>query len=134
MELFPIIEEAWVAAYEGFPAPRGLRANQTRGREASADISFELFNTIEGCIWVAMGVVCFILSRRVHRRYARISNVAGVVLVVFGFSDFCEVLFGSFLQPGMTWLFVWKIVGVTGLTSVILWYLLLRLRGSPPGQ
>ena len=103
-------------------------------REGSADISFQLFNTIEGCVWVAMGVVCFILSRRVHRRYARISTVAGSLLVVFGFSDFCEVLFGSFFQPGMTWLFVWKIAGVTGLASIIVWYLLLRLRRGRPGQ
>lgn len=77
-----------------------------------------------------MGIVSFILYRRVHRRYARISIVAGIVLVLFGFSDFCEVLFGSFLQPGMTWLFVWKIVGVIGLASIIVWYLLLRLRSS----
>ena len=100
------------------------------GRGRSANISFQLFNTIEGCIWVAIGVVCFILFRRLHGQYARLSLVAGIVLVLFGFSDFCEVLFGSFLQPGMTWLFVWKIVGVTALASIIVWYVLLRLRRS----
>ena len=92
-------------------------------------ISFELFNTLEGCVWIAMGVVCFILSRKVHRPYAKLSGVAGIVLVLFGFSDFCEVLFGSFLQPGMTWLLVWKILGVGSLVFIIVWYLYLRAAG-----
>jgi hypothetical protein len=60
--------------------------------------------------------------------------VAGFVLVVFGFSDFAEVWFGSFLEPGMTWLFVWKIMGVASLASIILWYLLLRWRASSRGN
>lgn len=97
-------------------------------------MSFELFNTIEGCTWIAMGVVCFILVRRVDRRYAKISVVAGIVLVLFGFSDFAEVLFGSFLEPGMIWLFAWKIVGVASLASIILWYLLLRWHASSRGN
>ena len=116
------------------PACRLSRHCRGPGPGRSSNISFQLFNIIEGCMWVAMGVVCLILFRRVHRRYAKISIVAGIVLILFGFSDFCEVLFGSFLQPGMIWLFVWKIVGVTGLASIILWYLLLRLRRSRPGQ
>ena len=108
--------------------------HRAAGPGRGTHISFQVFNTVEGCVWIAMGVVSFVLSRRVDRRYARISIVAGIVLVLFGFSDFCEVLFGSFLQPGMSWLFVWKIAGVTGLACVVAWYLVLRLRGGRPGE
>ena len=81
-----------------------------------------------------MGIVCLVLSRRLRRPSARLSAVAGTVLVLFGFSDFCEVRFGSFLEPGMAWLFAWKIAGVTAFVALIAWYLILRWRTAPRGK
>lgn len=90
-------------------------------------LSFATFNTAEACFWIVIGISCFFVSQRAPKRYHRVSLCAGIIFVLFGISDVMEVIYGSFLEDGLLWLFAWKILSVIGILYVIGWYLYLRL-------
>lgn len=90
----------------------------------------DYFNTIEGTFWITLAGACVAANRYVPARYRTLCLFTCVVLFVFGISDFMQVLYGSFLVPGMEWLFVWKIINLMALGGVVPWYLWLRLSDS----
>ncbi len=91
-------------------------------------LSYVAFNQIEGVLWIFLGLVALVLYRVIPREYKKLSIFSAGVLIMFGLSDFAEVRFGSFFEPGMWWLFVWKILGVVGLATTAIWYLALGVK------
>jgi hypothetical protein len=89
-------------------------------------MSYEVFNILEGLWWIACGFVCVLLAQQ-SPLYNKCALSAGVLFILFGVSDFGEVLWGSFFEPGMEWLLVWKMVNVIGLLGVFGWYIAVRL-------
>ncbi|MEK7576978.1 MAG: hypothetical protein AAB482_04785 [Patescibacteria group bacterium] len=88
------------------------------------------FNFYEGLFWIALGLSCFVALRYVNRKYKSLACISGLLLVLFGISDFTELAIGGFLSPGQEWLFAWKIACVVGFTIMIGWYFKLRLSHS----
>lgn len=84
------------------------------------------FNLIEGLFWIFLGILSFIAPRKfpAFRIWAIFS---GFTVLLFGISDFVEIQFGSFLEPNLWWLLVWKVLGVLGLIISVIWYLRLRI-------
>ena len=91
------------------------------------NLTSETFNLIEGSFWIGLGIICLAAYLKIKGPYKPLSLFATFILITFGISDFIQVALGSFLQPGMSWLFVWKILDVIGLILVIIWYVCLRL-------
>jgi hypothetical protein len=85
------------------------------------------FNFLEGCFWVLLGLVSSWVCGRVSNEYKKLGYFSAFVLITFGISDFVQVLYGSFLQPHLWWLFAWKVISVIGLVAIVVWYLILRL-------
>lgn len=94
------------------------------------NLSSELFNTIEGFFWIILGVVGLWCYLKLEIKFKTWALFTAVVLFTFGISDFVQVFYGSFFQPHLLWLFIWKIVDVVGLVVSIIWYILIRLRNS----
>ncbi len=90
-------------------------------------ISPESFNWIEGSFWISLSLLCVVLYPKASPSYRSLIRFTFVVLCTFGLSDFVEAVYGSFLVPGMEWLYIWKILDVIGLCIVIVWYLKIRL-------
>jgi hypothetical protein len=90
------------------------------------NISSEYFNLAEGVFWLTLGFISATASLRVTDMYKKLTLYLTFVLLTFGASDFVQVLYGSFLVPGMEWLFIWKIIDVIALGVIVLWYLKLR--------
>jgi hypothetical protein len=86
------------------------------------------FNLFEGSFWIALGLLCFYLAKKVPEKFRTLAIFSACNLVLFGISDLVESQVGSFLESGMEWLYVWKILGVIGLVSSIVWYVVLRTR------
>jgi hypothetical protein len=93
-------------------------------------ISSEYFNWIEGSFWIVLSIVCFLFYFKVSRPYQSLTIFSLVILFTFGLSDYFEAVYGSFLVPGMKWLFIWKTIDVFGLCIIALWYLKLRFDGK----
>ena len=94
------------------------------------NLSSEMFNSIEGFFWIILGMVmrwCYLNLKSKFKTWALFS---AVVLFTFGISDFVQVLYGSFLQPHLLWLLIWKIINVAGLVLSIFWYILIRLKNN----
>lgn len=91
------------------------------------NVSSAQFNLYEGVFWVFLGLVALFTYAQVPRRYRMLCVFIAIVLITFGVSDFVQVLYGSFLQPQMWWLLIWKIVNVIGLVLCVVWYLFLRI-------
>jgi len=89
--------------------------------------SFTRFNLFEGLFWICLGIVFVVLSSFVPKVYHKLCSFAGIILLVFGVSDFAEIGTGSFL-PGPWWLLTWKIINMIGLVWVVVWYFKLRLK------
>ena len=89
--------------------------------------SFTLFNLLEGSFWIFIGIASVVLFWFIPKNYQRLSFSAGIILIVFGISDFVEICTGGFL-PGPLWLLTWKTANVLGLIGIIVWYLKLRLK------
>lgn len=90
-------------------------------------ISADPFNSIEGCFWILLGVIPLLLYKRIPLQYKTFSISSSIVLITFGLSDFAQVIYGSFFQPGLEWLYFWKIVNVIGLIVLVIWYLYVRI-------
>ncbi len=93
-----------------------------------ANLSSEYFNLIEGGFWIVLGFVCLIIYFKNKSIYKNISLFSSFILITFGISDFFQVAYGSFLVPGMEWLFIWKIIDVIGLFAILIWYIILKIR------
>jgi Ca2+/Na+ antiporter len=91
-------------------------------------LSSEHFNLAEGTFWIILGAMCLVAYFKVNSKYKKIALFSTFVLVTFGISDYAQVAFGSFFQPGMEWLYLWKIIDVVGLFVIVTWYLILRTR------
>jgi hypothetical protein len=92
-------------------------------------MSSETFNTIEGVFWIVLGIAVFCAFFMIPRRYKALAAFASAVLILFGASDFMQVLYGTFLVSGMEWLLVWKVVNLAALIGAVVWYVVLRARG-----
>lgn len=88
---------------------------------------FTKFNLIEGIFWIFLSSVSVVLSIKLDRRYRAISITFAVALFLFGISDFVESRLGSFLEPHLWWLYVWKIILAVMFLIIIVWYFKLRL-------
>jgi hypothetical protein len=93
-----------------------------------SNIPPEHFNVIEGCFWMALGLACLVIYVYVPNKYKRVAIFSVLTLITFGLSDFFEAIYGSFLIPGMEWLYIWKIVDVIGLCGIFIWYMILRIK------
>lgn len=87
-----------------------------------------MFNYTEGAFWVAIGALIFLLCKKAPTKFFHLARYSSFVLVLFGLSDLVEARVGSFFEPGLLWLFVWKALGVVGLLAIIPWYLWLQLK------
>jgi len=86
------------------------------------------FNLLEGIWWVSLGLMVLTLRFFASPRYRPLTLVTTCLLVLFGISDFLQVAYGSFLVPGMEWLWYFKISNAVGLCVMIGWYLWLRAK------
>lgn len=84
------------------------------------------FNLLEGVFWIVLGVVLLFLFKKLPPHFKRLTLFSATTVILFGISDFAEVMFGSFFEPGMSWLLVWKGVCVAGLITAIVWYVRIR--------
>ena len=84
------------------------------------------FNSLEGLFWLTLGILTAVASAYVPLRYKALALFSTVTLVAFGMSDFLQVLYGSFFEPGLEWLLVWKISNAMGLMVIFVWYIILR--------
>ncbi len=84
------------------------------------------FNFYEGLFWIILGLGCVALSRRINKKYKKLTFASGVLLILFGVSDFIELTIGGFLSSGQEWLYVWKVACVLGFITMLGWYFKLR--------
>jgi uncharacterized membrane protein len=92
--------------------------------------SFTRFNLYEGTFWIFLGIVSFMLKKKLPKKYSSITLVATWVFILFGISDYVEVQMGGFLYPTIYWLLAWKVACVVGMVFVVGWYFKLRLQKS----
>lgn len=79
-----------------------------------------IFNFIEGFWWTALGGWIFLSKNRLKKSPCKTS--LGIVLILFGISDFVEMGTGAWWQPW--WLLIWKGLCVTiGLILLILFFM-----------
>ena len=90
-------------------------------------MDYYTFNIVEASFWVGLGMLAFVM-RNLNKKYGWFSLFTSIILVTFGLSDIAEVQYGSFLEPGMQWLFVWKIINIIGIVYIFGWYVFLRSR------
>lgn len=88
--------------------------------------AYAKFNLIEGLFWIGLSVAAFILSGK-FLKFRILAIFSGFTVFFFGISDFAEIKFGSFLEPNLWWLLIWKILGVLGLIIAVIWYLRIRM-------
>ena len=93
--------------------------------DAKFDLTYVAFNNIEAAFWVLIGLGSLLAGRR-FTEFRFLSLFTTVNLVLFGISDILEARLGSFFEPGMAWLFIWKGICVFGLVVSVLWYLNIR--------
>ena len=91
-------------------------------------LSSEQFNLYEGCFWIVVGVIPWVLYLYFGKKFQIFAIFTSGALVLFGISDFMQVLYGSFFQRELTWLLVWKVLNTMALVSSIVWYFVLRLK------
>jgi hypothetical protein len=84
------------------------------------------FNSLEGLFWIVLGIFTMVTIAYVPLRYKPLALFSTVTLVAFGTSDFLQVFYGSFFEPGLEWLLVWKISNVMALVTIFVWYIILR--------
>ena len=87
--------------------------------------NFVQFNLIEGIFWIVLGLFLFVSYKFIPKVYIKLSLVAGVLLMIFGISDFVEIYMGGFLS-GQWCLLIWKILNIAGLIAVAVWYFKLK--------
>lgn len=88
-----------------------------------------MFNILEGCFWSITAALFFWGLARLSAIPNSFRITLSVTLVFFGASDFVEAYYPvTFLEPGGTWLFVWKAFLVGMLILCLGWYLRIRLR------
>lgn len=87
----------------------------------------DTFNLVEGIFWLLLAVLVLRTRYGVLGQYTYWRLYTVVVLFGFGVSDFVQILYGSFLLPGMGWLLWWKLLGVMGLIVSCTWYIWLRI-------
>lgn len=90
-------------------------------------MDYVVFNFLEGLFWTLLGISTLYASRKVTETYKTLSLFFSCILIAFGLSDFAECFFGSFFEPGMLWLFIWKSICVLGLLVGVFRYILLRI-------
>jgi hypothetical protein len=83
------------------------------------DEYFRVANQIECVFWNCFGLG-FLLSA-VKPSYRRLKLLAGLVLVVFGISDFVEADTGAWWDPW--WLLLWKSACVLALAAMLFLYM-----------
>jgi hypothetical protein len=91
--------------------------------------SYTLFNIFEGIFWIGMGVQAWVLSKMLSREYFKLSLFAAGALIMFGMSDFLEIILNGLFS---VWLIIiWKFLCILGLAIVLIWYIKLRLKSLP---
>ena len=88
------------------------------------------FNFLEGCFCLFLAALVVVAYFRAAALYRNLLLFAAVGLFLFGVSDFMQVLYGSFFEPGLWWLYVWKVVNLLWLVVVLPWYVVLRIRNT----
>lgn len=91
-------------------------------------MNYYTFNAIEALFWIALGLSGYALRNLANQKYRKLAIYALVVFITFGLSDITEILYGSFLEPGLLWLLVWKIINAAAVIYAIGWYISLRVR------
>lgn len=81
----------------------------------AGDFLVTVFNLVEGFFWVGLGIFCL---RRVRQGKKLPFLHAGLLLIVFGFTDWFEIFTGAWWVPWQ--LLVAKAICVFGLSSILL--------------
>jgi len=84
----------------------------------------QVFNLVEGCWWIGLGVW---VLRSKNKFAGRVVVLLSAALVVFGISDYIEMFTGAWWRP--VWLFAVKAVCVT--VGIIISIHLYRERRKP---
>jgi len=87
---------------------------------------FRIFNLCEGILWISLAVG-FVLVLWRKRQNAGLMATSGLLLMMFGISDFVEIGTGGWYKPW--WLLVWKASTLLGLVVV---FVLFRRRRRQP--
>ncbi len=91
-------------------------------------MDFYAFSVTEALFWIILSVTGYLLCNLEHQRYRQLAIYASIAFAAFGLSDVAEILHGSFLEPGLVWLFVWKIINIVAILFAFGWYMFLRGR------
>jgi hypothetical protein len=83
-------------------------------------------NIIEGIFWIALSLFFLAPACRRKEKHRLFCLTGGVILILFGGSDFYEAHTGAWWKPW--WLLLWKIGCVSGFGLIIWWYV--RIHGS----
>jgi hypothetical protein len=78
-------------------------------------------NTIEAWFWLAFSLVFFIPILRKGEKHRLFCFSGGILLVIFGFSDFVEAQTGAWWRPW--WLLAWKAGCNVGFAFLLIRYL-----------
>lgn len=89
------------------------------------DHTFCVFNTIEGVLWIAIGVG-FLAGALRKSKSRDLLLTSAILFLGFGASDFVETTTGAWYRPW--WLLVWKASTVVAL--VVMYVLYRRRRGA----
>ena len=80
-------------------------------------MQIDIFNLIEGFFWIAFGLWMLLAPKQSFISHYK--PWLGIILIIFGLSDFVEMTTGAWWQPW--WLLVWKAAClVIGLILIIL--------------
>jgi hypothetical protein len=92
-------------------------------------MSYYAFNFIEAIFWIILGLSAFASLYNAEKgRYRQLAVYTLGVFIAFGLSDLAETWYGSFLEPQLTWLLVWKILNVLAIFYGFYWYFRLKTR------
>lgn len=89
-------------------------------------MSFEMFNAFEAIVWFCVAAAALILRNQTQGKFYPLAVYASIVFALFGLSDVVEIYSGSFLEPKVMWLLVWKIINTTAIVIGLVWYITLR--------
>ena len=90
-------------------------------------MSYYTLNFAEALFWIFLGLWGYVVISAKGVRFAKFATYSSWVLVAFGLSDLAEIFYGSFLEPNLFWLFLWKIVNVAAIIFALVGYIFLRV-------
>ena len=89
---------------------------------------FVRFNIYEGIFWIGLGNTALILYFSLREKYHTLALFSFFVFILFGVSDFLEILVGGIFEPHQRWLLALKGASIISMTAATIWYIKLRIQ------